>query len=383
MGDKRVLLLHISNVSGHRCASLAIQKALQEIDATVKTKSINAFNYTNPFLEKFINWLYMFVIKATPGIWDYLYDNEAVLKKAGKTRLLIHKLNDKKIKKLFDDFRPDIVVCTQAFPCGMVADYKRRHNLDTPLIGVLTDYAPHSYWLNSLVDAYVVPAPKIKEKFLQRGVSEARLKVLGIPIDNGFGKQGNPHQIRQRLKLDSKLPAVLIMGGGQGLGPIRQIVQVLDKLETPAQLIVVCGTNRRLYKWLQKHKTAFSKPLWVRGYTDKISDLMEVSSFVVTKPGGLTSTEALTKSLPIIIVNPLPGQESMNTRALLEMKAALKVESFSELKSLAEELLSDSAKLTTLRKNAAAAAIRDSAPKAAHLILSMIKKQAQNATPSL
>ena len=156
MSAKKVLLMHISNVSGHHSASLAIEQALQKIDGNVQTKSIDAFNYTNPFLEKFINSLYMAIIKIVPQFWDYLYDNEDVLRKIRKTRSLLHSLKDTNIRKLFDDFRPDIVVCTQAFPCGMVADYKRRRGLNIPLVGVLTDYAPHLYWLNDFVDIYVV-----------------------------------------------------------------------------------------------------------------------------------------------------------------------------------------------------------------------------------
>lgn len=372
MGAKKVLLMYISSVSGHRHASLAIQKALQEVDGGVQTKSIDAFNYTNPFLEKFINKLYTFVIKTVPRIWDYLYDNEDVLARVRKTRSLIHRLNEKKIKELFDDFRPDIVVCTQAFPCGMVADYKRRYNLNTPLIGVLTDYAPHGYWLNDFVDVYIVPTQEIKRKLAQRGIPQQRLRALGIPIDSKFREPGNPAEVLRRLGLDSNLPAILIMGGGQGLGPIKKIVRALDKLRHPAQLIVVCGTNRSLYKWLQKSKPLFTKPVSVMAYAERIDELMSISSFIVTKPGGLTSAEALSKSLPIIIVSPLPGQESLNTRFLLESGVALKVDSFAELRSLAEELLSDAARLEKLRERAHAAALVDSAQKSAQLILSMI-----------
>ena len=372
MGAKKVLLMYISNVSGHHRASLAIQKALQEVDGTVQTKSIDAFNYTNPFLEKFINKLYVFVIKAVPRIWDYLYDNENVLKRVRKIRRLIHKLNDKKIKKLFDDFRPDIVVCTQAFPCGMVADYKRRHNLNIPLIGVLTDYAPHGYWLNDSVDIYIVPVPKIKQKLIQRGIPQQRLKVLGIPIDTKFRNPGNPGEVLRRLGIDSNLPVILIMGGGQGLGPIKKIVHTLDKLRQPVQLIVVCGTNRSLYKWLKRNEPLFNKPVAVMHYTERIDELMSISSFIVTKPGGLTSAEALSKSLPIIIASALPGQESLNTHFLLETGIALKMDSFAELRSLAEALLSDSERLEKLRRRAHAAAPADSALKTAQLILSMI-----------
>lgn len=372
---KRVLLMHISNVSGHRCASLAIEKALRQIDAKVQTCNIDAFNYTNPYLEKFINKLYMFVIVVMPGLWDYLYDNEGILKRVKKIRSLFHKVNEKKIQKLFDEFKPDIVVCTQAFPCGMVADYKRRHNLSTPLMGVLTDYAPHLYWLSNFVDIYVVPAPGVQQKLRQRGVPGERLKVLGIPIDTKFRNINSRQEIFRRLGLDSNLPVILIMGGGQGLGPIKEIVRTLDKLRSCVQMIVVCGTNKSLYKWLKKKKSIFNKPVSIIGYSDQINDLMTISSFMVSKPGGLTSAEALSKSLPIIIVKPLPGQENRNTRFLLETGIALKVNNFSQLQSLAEELLNDTAKLDNLRKRVGAFAQSDSSLKIARFILDIIEQR--------
>lgn len=370
MSSKRVLLMHISPVSGHRSASLAIAKALQEKDKHIQTLCIDAFNYINPQLEKLVNKSYMFVIQTIPRFWDYLYDNKDVFGKITKIRSAIHKQSDKKIKKLMGWFKPDIVVCTQAFPCGVVADYKRRHNLNIPLVGVLTDYAPHSYWLSDSVDTYVVPALKIQQIFIEKGIASERLKTIGIPIDSKFNqKQSNRQEIFRRLGLDATLPTILVMGGGQGLGPIKDIIRALDKLNRPAQLIIVCGVNKGLYKWLNKNKSLFTKPLSILGYAEEINDLMSVSSFIVSKPGGLTSAEALSKSLPIIIVKPLPGQESQNTQFLLEAGAALKVEGLNHLRPLAQDLLSNPVKLHQLRSKAQALACKDSALKIAQVIL--------------
>ena len=374
MRKYKILLLHISDISGHRSASKAIEGALREIGKDVQAHSINAFNYTNPHLEKIVNKLYLSVIKYKPRIWDYLYDNEDILKKVSQIRALIHRMNGKKIDRLFNNFSPDIVVCTQAFPCAMVADYKHRHNLNIPLIGVLTDYSPHSYWLHDCVDSYIVPAPEVKQRLLQRGIPDQRLNVIGIPIDSKFRYQGNREKIFYKLGLDSHLPVILIMGGGQGLGPIREIARTLDKLTQSVQIVVVCGTNRSLYQWLKKHKSIFSKPLLIVGYTEQVNELMEISSFIVTKPGGLTSAEALSRSLPIIIVNPLPGQESRNTQFLIGLGVAFKVNSLSELRSQAEELLNNPVRLDKLRRRASNFAQADSALKIANFVLTTLKK---------
>ncbi|NQT00217.1 MAG: galactosyldiacylglycerol synthase, partial [Candidatus Omnitrophica bacterium] len=175
--------------------------------------------------------------------------------------------------------------------------------------------------------------------------------------------------------LDDNLPAILIMGGGQGLGPIKEIVRSLDQLLQQVQLIVVCGINRSLLKWLKKNKSSFSKRLVCVGYTEQIDELMTVSEFIVTKPGGLTSAEALSKSLPIIIVNPLPGQESQNTQFLLEAGVAQQARDTQHLQYLAGQLLSKSGQLDEFRQRANRLAQPNSALKIAQVILERLNKE--------
>jgi processive 1,2-diacylglycerol beta-glucosyltransferase len=144
--------MYISEISGHHSATLAIEKALKILQPNVEILNINAFNYTNPISEKVVNRLYLGIIKRTPQIWDYLYDNPTIAKKIEKMKETIHKFNSPKLKRLFDKFKPDAVVCSQAFPCGMCADYKRTYDSHIPLVAVLTDYVPHSYWIYDRVD---------------------------------------------------------------------------------------------------------------------------------------------------------------------------------------------------------------------------------------
>ena len=140
---KRVLLLYISNNSGHHRATLAIQEALYLLSPDLRIMNINCFNYTNPVLEKVINSTYNKVIKIKPEVWEYLYDNPKIVKRSQKLRSMIHKFNSKKLKKLIKKFNPEAIACTQAFPCGMIADFKKTYNLEIRLVGVLTDYYPH------------------------------------------------------------------------------------------------------------------------------------------------------------------------------------------------------------------------------------------------
>ena len=246
MPAKRIILMYISEVSGHHSATLAIEKALRILQPDVEILNINAFNYTNPISEKIVNRLYLGVIKRTPQIWDYLYDNPTIVKKREKIKETIHKFNSPKLKRLFDKFKPDAIVCSQAFPCGMCADYKRTYDSHIPLVAVLTDYAPHSYWLYNTVDYYISPSEDVALRLMKKGVERNRIKSLGIPFDPQFNEPLDKNGLFQKLKLSPDIPTVLIMGGGQGLGPIKTIVKSLEKVKREIQEIVVCGTNKKL-----------------------------------------------------------------------------------------------------------------------------------------
>lgn len=372
---KKVLLLYISNNSGHHRATKAIEESLHLSCSQVKVANINCFNYTNPVLEKVINSIYNKVIKIKPEVWEYLYDNPKIVRRTRKLRKLIHKLNSKKLKRLIAHFKPDTVVCSQAFPCGMVADFKRKFKFDFPLIGVLTDYAPHSYWMYDNVDAYIVPNEKTKERFISSGIKSNKVFPFGIPISAKFSGKTNKESARRALRLDDNKPTLLIMGGGQGLGPIEDLIYAINTIETPFQVIVVCGTNKKLRKWLEKRRLLFRKKMAILGYTRQVEMLMGISDLIVTKPGGLTTAEALSKSLPIVIVNPIPGQEAKNTEFLLSEGVAVKAKSPLDAAGLIEQLLNETDRLKKMKAAAKKHAQPHSASNVADLIVKLLKQK--------
>ncbi|MFC1624126.1 glycosyltransferase [Candidatus Omnitrophota bacterium] len=363
--------MYITANSGHHCATIALENALKSISPSVEALNINAFGYTNPILEKVINKTYMSVIKNKPEVWEYLYDNPKVLKNVQGMRDAIHRFNSKKLKSLLKDFKPDAVVCTQAFPCGMVADYKKNLNLHLPIVGVLTDHAPHMYWIFRNVDYYITPSEASKERFMKNGVSSSRIKAFGIPIDPRFNKHHDKNMIYKKLGLNPKVATVLIMGGSQGLGPVKDIVDILEDIEIPFQLVVVCGINKRLKKNLYKRVSGYNKKLLVVGHIENVDELMEVSNIVITKPGGLTTAEALSKDLPMIIANPIPGQEEKNTEFLLDQGVAFKAEDSEDIQALVKELLLDATKLNEMQMRASMLKKPNAAMDIAELVLNM------------
>ena len=372
---KKMLLLYISEDSGHHCASVSIEKALRDIDPDVETLNINSFNYTNPILEKIINRTYMSVVKRAPEIWDYLYDNPKVVRNTQQLREMIHRFNKGKLTTLLEEFKPDCIICTQAFPCGMIADYKETFKLDTPLVGVLTDYAPHSYWIYDNVDRYIVPVEETGRKLVDNGVEPKKIMAYGIPIDPKFGEKLDNDRIFAKLSLDPKVPCILIMGGTQGLGPIKELVRLLDRSHLDLQMIIAAGVNKRLYRHLSRFARHARKKTLVLPFADNIDELMQISTVVVTKPGGITTAEALTKAIPMLIIHPLPGQEAMNTRYLLDAGVAVKAENPADAIIILAELLHyNREKLHVMKDKARALSRPDSAVKAAQLAMELARK---------
>lgn len=361
--------MYISEVSGHHSATLAIEKAIKSLRPDTEILNINAFQYTNPISEKIVNRLYMGIIKATPQIWDYLYDNAKVLKNIEKIKETIHKFNSPKLTRLFNKFNPDVVLCTQAFPCGMVADYKRSFNAKFSLIAVLTDFMPHSYWVYDSVDYFITPTEDISLRLQKKGVLPEKIRALGIPLDHEFNNPLDRGQIMQKYRLQAGIPVVLIMGGGQGLGPIKKIVKSLEKLTEDIQEIIVTGTNRKLYRSLKRKAKKSKKKILLFRYTDKINELMTVATVIITKPGGITTAEVLTKRIPMIIIKPIPGQEASNAAYLTEKGVAIKLGDPKEINVIMEELLAEPAKLKKLSSAARSISKPDASLNIARLLL--------------
>jgi processive 1,2-diacylglycerol beta-glucosyltransferase len=365
--SKKILLLFISEHSGHHCASRAIENALRIIDPAIETLNINSFNYTNPILEKVINRAYMGVVMRTPEVWEYLYDNPKILKNTQKLRAMIHRFNTGKLKSLLDEFKPDVIICTQAFPCGMIADYKKSLNIRIPLIGVLTDYAPHSYWVFNEVDKYIVPSADTGKKLIDNGIDPAKVEEFGIPIDPKFRDCRTREELCDEMGIDQRTPCVLIMGGTQGLGPIKNVARLLDASGLNLQVIIATGTNKKVYNWLKSRR--FKKKFIILPFAGNVNELMRVATVIITKPGGITTAEALVAGVPMLILHPLPGQEAMNTRFLLKEGVAVKAESPEDVIVVLEELLYNTSKLKVMGQKARALSKPDSAINIARLTM--------------
>ena len=336
---QRVLVMYITARSGHYRAARALEQGIRRVNPRAETLTIDAFQYLNPVLARIVDRMYLSVIQNAPEIWDYLYDNPKVVHRSDSFRKLLHRYDSPRLHGLLEDFRPEVIACTQAFPCGLVADYKEEQEVATPLYGILTDFLPHAYWVHSQVDGYIVPAEESRRWLLDHRVEPGRASALGIPIDLSFTESPDVHAIRRRLQLAPGVPVILMMGGGQGLGPLLEAVDQMDRIHRNFQLLVIAGTNESLYHRLITRAPGLKHPVQVFGHVDFVADLMSVSSLIITKPGGLTTAEALAKGLPILALTPIPGQEMKNAYFLVKEKAARLVKDFRSLSHSVQQLL--------------------------------------------
>lgn len=368
---KRVLLMYITVRSGHFQAARAVEQGIRRLSPQTEILTIDAFQYLNPILARMVDRMYMSVISNLPELWDYLYDNPKIVQRSERYRSLLHRYDSPRLKGLLEEFKPEVIACTQAFPCGLVADYKKEYGLGIPLYGIITDFTPHAYWVNSHVDGYIVPVEESRQWLAAHQVPPARVHASGIPIDPIFSETPSAEGVNRRLQLTHGIPTLLLMGGGQGLGPILKAVEGLDAIDRKLQLLVVAGTNERLYHRLITVAARLKHSMQVFGHVEFISDLMSVASMIITKPGGLTTSEALAKGLPIIVLDPIPGQEMKNAHFLSQVKVARYASSVRELPKIVQSLLDDPRELGVLASNARRLGKPQAALDAARLILGM------------
>jgi len=323
---KNIIIFYISEFGGHSKAAKNIREALLSKDSSLKVSNVNGFGYFYPRTEKVVDFLYTKLIRHLPFIWGKVYDKKKIITRLNPFRRFVSRHTFKSLANFIKSNSPDCFVATQAFPCGLIADFKEKFNSKIPLIAVVTDYHPHGFWIHHLVDKYVVASEEAKNVLEGCGIPQDRIEVLGIPISIKFLKAYQKSEAKTEFNFHKDLKIVLLMGGGLGLGPIEKIAKSLDGLDSDFQIIVVCGKNEKLHGWFKANKAGFKKPLFYFGYVEFVDKLMDCADVIITKGGGITISEALAKGLAIIITNPIPGQEERNVEYLLKKGAIMRAD---------------------------------------------------------
>lgn len=346
----RVLILSESFGLGHEMAAQGLIKGLSVLDPGVRTLHTDSIRRSFPRLTNTFLRLYLQLINNYPQVWHRLYqkgrrnrDNEA-------SKRMVRRLLADGIKKTVRDFRPHAVVCTHPFPAAVVSGLKNE-GLDIPLAGIVTDYDIHAYWLDKNIDLYIVGDRKLESDFAALDFKPRLVSGAGIPIDPVFGHKKDRAEARTGLGLDGSRPVLLVAGGGWGLGDLGRIVGLLSAMPEKFQVVVVTGINVRLKNMLRQKYGAFAN-VRIKGLVDNIHEYMAAADIMVTKPGGLTTSEGLAAGLPMVLFDVLYGQEEWNVRFLTENGAAVKCRLLEEIPQKVRQLLEDAGKYRQLRERA-------------------------------
>lgn len=343
---ERVLFCSVSIGAGHDLAARAVMQEIEHRFPLCEIKLVDTFRYINPVLNKVIVGSYMESLKFSPKIWGYLYSQAEEEDKFDEFGHILSKLLSVKMEKLIKEFDPQAIVCTHAFPAGILSILKGQGKIRVPLIAVLTDFTVHPFWIHEHIDKYVLPSELLKYEIQEYGVGEEKIMFTGIPLRRQFMARGNKTELRNKLGLEDKV-TVLVMGGGLGLGEIEEVIRSLGNADIELQIVTIAGKNDRLWTKLQ---TMFvSNKVKIFGFIENVAEVMGACDFIISKPGGLTTAEVMSQGLPMIIVNPLPGQEYRNTEFLLNTGVAVKVRKTEHLVAQLKVLLSCKTRLEQIR----------------------------------
>ena len=352
----KVLLLSASAGAGHVRAAQAVEKAFRELGAAEEVRHVDTLDYTNKVFRHLYAKAYLDMVQSAPAALGWLYDRLDQPWQNERRRLALDRLNTRPFVKLLRQYRPDITVCTHFLPAEIISWLKAKERLTNPQAIVVTDFDVHAMWLCHHYEQYFVALEETRVHMERLGIPADKISVSGIPIDPVFSRPKDKGEMRAKHGLAQERVTLLISAGGFGVGSVEHIIEALGALEHAAQVIAVCGRNEELRAQLERRGEAQAPDgrvlLKVIGYTTEMDELMAASDILIGKPGGLTTSETLARGAVLVIVNPIPGQESRNSDYLLENGAAIKVNNIPTLTWKVQSLLADEPRLARLRENA-------------------------------
>jgi processive 1,2-diacylglycerol beta-glucosyltransferase len=350
----RILVLSASVGAGHLRAAQAVELALRQLDPAAVVRNIDILELTNPLFRRLYGKAYLDLVNKAPHVLGYFYDfmDRPPRAQGDRLRLLAEKLNLRKFQKFLKGEPWDVIVNTHFLPAEIIASLRTQEDLATPQITVTTDFETHRLWVNQPCELYCTATEEGAAYLQHWGVPASRTLVTGIPIHPHFSQPKERAACLERQGLRGDRPLVLQLAGGFGVGPIEQLYRALLEIDLPLEIVVVSGRNEALKQQLETVAVPGRHAAHVLGFTDQMDELMAAADLVVSKPGGLTTSETLARGAAMAIVNPIPGQESRNSDFLLENGAAIKINNLGTLTFKLRQLLGDPARMASLKANA-------------------------------
>jgi processive 1,2-diacylglycerol beta-glucosyltransferase len=312
---QRVLLLSEGFGVGHTQAAHALSIGLHQSNQELETKVIELGSVLHPTMAPLLLDIYRKALSINPKLYGLMYRqyNRSLSR---LSLLALHRLFYAQTAELIQQFGPDAIVCTHPFPNAVISRLKK-FGLSIPLYTVITDYEAHGAWITPECDTYLVSTSEVQQKLIQEGIRPQRVKITGIPVHPNFKIRHDQQQIRSQFQL-KQLPTVMVMGGGWGLMDRTQLMDQMMRWRDQIQFIFCLGKNEKARQKMASQALFQHPNIHFLGFTEEIDKLMEVSDLLITKPGGLTCTEACMKGVPMLFYKPIPGQEEGNCQYFTE-----------------------------------------------------------------
>ena len=361
----RILIGTVTAGAGHLAAAAALDEAWRGLCPGDTIEKLDLSKFFSPLHRKVVSEGYVTLVEKAPELWGMMFkktDDPRLTRRMNRIKQIFPSRSRLKFVRHLKHFKPDVVLCTHYSPLETLGQLRRRElkrdgrakahgGARTSLsaesiqcdprpfvVSVVTDFEAHALWMDHCVDLYFVAAEETKARLVARGAASESIIATGIPISGRFTLKTDPKAVRSRMGLRDDQAVFLVLSGGFGMGPVAEILRALDNVSHPFQTVVVTGRNEELRRQLaaedRKH------PTHILGFASNMHELMAISDLIITKPGGLTSSEALALGKPLFILNPIPGQEAANSDLLLERGAALKVNRVEDLPFRVAQLLS-------------------------------------------
>ena len=374
---KKILIFYAAYGGGHFSAAKSIKKYLDN-NYDVETNIVDCIEYINKVLNKITTGAYKEMARKTPNLWGMVYSHsqKGIL---GHVSTRTNKVMAIKLKNLIKEESPDLVISTHPFSSQMVSYLRRKEKINCKLVTVLTDFAPHDQWLigHEYTDAFCVSNNNMKKYLENYGVEPSKIHVTGIPLSDRFFEKFDKNEVCKEFDLEPSKPVILFFGGGEfGLGKDRtlQILEALIHNLPTSQIVAISGKNPKMnsgFKDLVNKANAEAR-VKVLDYTNKVPELMSISIIVVTKPGGLTTSESLASNLPILVINPIPGQEEENAEFLEAHNVAVWLRKKDDPDAFIQELFSNPEKIKKKKKNSELLAKRNSTKDICEIIIGLL-----------
>ncbi|RLQ89981.1 MGDG synthase family glycosyltransferase [Falsibacillus albus] len=346
----KILILSAAVGDGHKQVARAMGEAVEDSFPGTEPIILDMMEWLHPYLSPISTYIYKKSIKKFPQVYSYLYHKTRVKSNFSTKLNALFTMGMHSMLEMIQAINPIAVVSTHPFAAGIISKLKEQGLIDIPAMTVITDYTDHSYWIHPFTDQYIVGTSQVKERLVSVGVEAYKIKNTGIPLRRGFLEEQPKEDLLKKYNLRPDKLTILVMGGGDGFfGKDASTFQAFEQISSSIQLIIVCGRNDKLKTQLEQELRDSKHDVSIMGFTENIHELMAISDLMITKAGGVTTSEAIAMQLPLLIFNPLPGQEEDNANFLLESGLGLLAKTPSDLIGNIQSILHDDTPLTFMR----------------------------------